>query len=645
MKRSLLLRLGIAMATIFALAVIGMLSSVFIADTSEGFAAAINQAGTLRMQSYRIASSMANGIPGDMPRSGEVTRKLVAEFERRLFSPRIHTVLTKGPSESVTQAYNRVEKRWQWEIHPNLKVYLELTSAAFGERGIAQQIAQQRHYYLSHVDSFVDNIHHFVEALELDAEAQNRQLRLIQLVALMLTLFVALVSIYLTKRTVLNPLKDLLVCARAARRGDFSVRSHHSSEDELGQLGDAFNVMAADLSKLYEGLEARVREKTLNLERSNRSLELLYITAKRFSDSSLSDEVLKSLIHDIEQAMGVRSGTICLGQVGDRQAFRLASTSPVDIERQISGGGDCSRCLGNGETHTFKVDCEGGECVNVFSTAIRDQQQQYGVLLVEFNVEQELEEWQQRLLETVASHIAMAINLSQRVSQNRMLSLLEERSVIARELHDSLAQSLSYLKIQVSRLEKAVSEEQAKDDLLLISGVLRSALNGAYRQLRELLTTFRLRMSEAGLGAALDETVREYRERGGLEIELIDRIANCRFSPNAEIHVIQIIREALSNVIRHANATRALVKIECDMDGIVTILVEDDGVGIGIDEEGDMMQHYGLPIMQERANWLGAELMINEPESGGTRVLLSFSIADSDHTLSHENLIQKISYE
>ncbi|KRT58581.1 HAMP domain-containing protein, partial [endosymbiont of Ridgeia piscesae] len=169
----------------------------------------------------------------------------------------------------MIQAYNRVENRWQWEIHPNLKVYLELTSAPFDERGIAQQIAQQRHYYLSHVDSFVDNIHHFVEALELDAEAQNRQLRLIQLVALMLTLFVALVSIYLTKRTVLNPLKDLLVCARAARRGDFSVRSHHSSEDELGQLGDAFNVMAADLSKLYEGLEARVREKTLNLERSN----------------------------------------------------------------------------------------------------------------------------------------------------------------------------------------------------------------------------------------------------------------------------------------------------------------------------------------------------------------------------------------
>ncbi|KRT56398.1 Type IV pili methyl-accepting chemotaxis transducer N-term [endosymbiont of Ridgeia piscesae] len=95
MKRSLLLRLGIAMATIFALAVIGMLSSVFIADTSEGFAAAINQAGTLRMQSYRIASSMAHGIPGDMLGSGEVTRKLVAEFERRLFSPRIHTVLPK----------------------------------------------------------------------------------------------------------------------------------------------------------------------------------------------------------------------------------------------------------------------------------------------------------------------------------------------------------------------------------------------------------------------------------------------------------------------------------------------------------------------------------------------------------------------
>ncbi|MES9858939.1 MAG: ATP-binding protein [Sedimenticola sp.] len=624
LKKSLQLRLGISMGAIIILAMVGMLSTIFVADNSAGFAAAINHAGTLRMQSYRIASSLVHGHSVDADGAGEQTRRLVVEFEERLRSPRIHNVLGKGAAQEVVDAYQTVERAWLGEIRPHLERYLALNSSS-QMVGKPSEISSEQIYYLSSVDGFVEKIHALVKALEVDEDQRNKQLRLIQIASIIITLLVAAFTLYLTQRNILAPLKELLLCAGAARHGDLSVRSHYVSEDELGQLGYAFNLMAEDLSKLYTDLAERVHEKTADLERSNHSLELLYSTTKRLSDSPLDEEVLKGLIHDIERLTGVRGGTICLGSPGDRQAYRLASTINLNPETM---GGDCSLCLGDGTSRQIEIPAVGeNACRTLYSIPIRDQENQFGVLLVELSngCAAELEDWQKPLLETVASHIALAINTTKKASQSRLLSLLEERSVIARELHDSIAQSLSYLKIQVSRLEKSLTNESSTADNLLITAKLRSALNGAYRQLRELLATFRLRISEAGLGAALEATVREFQERSEIEIVLVDRIANCKFDPNSEIHLIQIIREALSNVIRHANATHAQVSVVCDQEGEVTLLVEDDGVGI--DDEHDVMLHYGMPIMKERAERLGGTLTISESPSGGTSVKLAFSVS------------------
>ena len=81
-KNSLLLRIALALAIIISLSLLGMFSSVFIAETTQGYAAAINQAGTLRMQSYRIASSLAHPMETDTPYSAESTRQLADEFEQ-----------------------------------------------------------------------------------------------------------------------------------------------------------------------------------------------------------------------------------------------------------------------------------------------------------------------------------------------------------------------------------------------------------------------------------------------------------------------------------------------------------------------------------------------------------------------------------
>ena len=635
-RKSLLLRLGMAMAGITTLALIGMLSSVLIARTLDGFAAAINQAGTLRMQSYRIASSLIHAERESEQRARITTEQLVEEYNQRLLSPRIHNVLDKGASDRVTQAYLAVEQHWQSQMEPPLQAYIAAQKQPFDK----PDTEQQRAFYLAHVDRFVEDIHFFVKMLELDAEEKTQQLHLIQLISLVLTLIVVFVSLYLTQKDVLLPLRDLLSCANAARNRDFSVRSRYLNDDELGQLGSAFNLMAEDLSRVYQDLESRVKEKTANLERSNQSLELLYATSRRLSESPPTTAVLTELIRDIERLTGCTGGSICIGRPGDKQAYRLATTQSalqVHSDCQLP---DCGDCFGNGETHLFEAASGSDGMSRYLSLPIRDQEQQFGALVLALSgpAGDGLDEWQQRLLEAVASHIAISINMARQASQSRMLSLQEERSVIARELHDSLAQSLSYLKIQVSRLEKEIKEGSGQSAALQVSGMLRKGLNGAYRQLRELLTTFRLRINPEGLSAALEDTVNEYRERSSIEITLDDRIANCQFNPNAEIHVIQIVREALSNVLRHASATKASVDVECAASGLVKVMIDDDGVGLG--EEVEMLSHYGLPIMQERAEWLGGKLSIGVSPSGGTRVTLTFSVSDTDGSPSHNHLVR-----
>ena len=624
LKNSILFRVALAMAAIVSLAFAGMFSSVFIAQTSEGFAAAINQAGTLRMQSYRIASSLVHHQATDTPYSGVATAGLVEEFEQRLLSERIHQVVSADGNSVVFDAYRTVEDQWNTIMRPALDNYMKSTDTDPLLLDL-QPVEDSRKFYLANVDGFVDNIHHFVKVLEVEAENKIQQLRILQIFILLLTLLVIAIVMHFMRDSVLSPLKNLMAAASAVKKGDFDLRAAVKRDDELGQLATAFNTMSENLSEMYAELENRVQQKTADLERTNRSLELLYMTTKRLSESPVSQDVMIEVIHDIEQQIGIRSGTVCLGKPGDPVAYRMASTGQNKTWNASEGDRlKCERCFGKGEAHTFRVRLGTPRESSVYSIPIVDQDRQYGILLVELYQDDQLDDWKKRLLETVASHIALALNMTEKASQSRMLALSEERSVIARELHDSLAQSLSYLKIQVSRLEKSMLSEADLRLSLDISGAIRNGLNDAYRQLRELLITFRLRINEAGLAAALEETVREFDGRSDVDIELVSRIGNCQFGANAEIHLIHIIREALANILQHAHASKARVLLQCNAEGNATLLIEDNGIGML--EKQAQQHHYGLTIMQERAGGLGGNLEVSHPEKGGTTIKLTFEI-------------------
>ena len=225
-------------------------------------------------------------------------------------------------------------------------------------------------------------------------------------------------------------------------------------------------------------------------------------------------------------------------------------------------------------------------------------------------------------MSSTADQLALSQSLKSEEEQVRRLALMHERTVIARELHDSLAQALSYLKIQVTRLHKGI-EKNDRATIDDVSSELREGLNSAYRQLRELLTTFRLKVDGSGLYSALQTTVKQLTEQSNMVVHLDYRLNNIPLVPHEEIHLLQIIREASQNAVNHSQGSEVHISLSQPSGQDVELKITDDG--IGLPENAEKVNHYGLAIMQERSRNLGGEIKISRLESGGTEVCFTFT--------------------
>lgn len=601
-NESIIFRNGLTMGGIVLLALLSMVSSVFIAESSKGDAAAINLAGSLRMQSYRIATRLQNSHGADTQHAGDVARE-IDQFERRMDHLWETGAISPATGDSKNRTLKAIEASWHDDLRPILETSVTDNSPSAT--------------YLRQVDEFVAKLDAFVMLLEQDTEAKILLLRLVQGMALFLILVLIFAAMYQLDSGVVMPLRDLVDVARKARSGDLTVRASHVGNDELGMLGHAFNLMATDLSAMYADLEARVERQTQALRVSNRSLELLYHTARRLGESALDDADHQALLAEIEKLTGMGSVMLCLIDPTTRQTSRIFTAQPRPASRPaFCGRPNCNPCLGSGATHPLDTDH------GLFSIPIKVQERQFGVLIVRNPGLETAAAWQLPLLEAVARNIAAALRANEQIEHRRRLALLEERAVIARELHDSLAQSLSYLKIQVGRLQLLAGGKETAEQARDIVAELREGLNGAYRQLRELIATFRLKMEHPRLEDSLREVVREFSHRGQLPIELDHGGWNCALDPNEQIHVMQIVREALNNAVKHARAKRISVRLHGTHEGEAAIDIDDDGVGLPA--EANRENHFGLNIMRERAAQMGGLLSLHSQPGRGLRVQLRF---------------------
>ena len=599
---SILVRVGVALGvvTLIALAVI-VVASVFT-EQATGKASAINVAGSLRMQSYSVTTRIAK-LPAAPADGTTAAYEAIDGFEARLRSPMLVEALPKDANSELRRAYDGIVEKWERSVRPLARAAITVDAA--------------RPEFLAVVDRFVAGIDEFVVLLERDAEARIQRLRLWLGVAFVMILALVVTAIVLLQVEVFRPLSELLRSARAVRTGSFKARVNATGPDEMGQLGQAFNSMVEQLAKLYGSLEKQVAEKTADLERKNQSLALLYETTKLLSEKPLDSDTLRTVLGNLGRALGTEGAVICARHAGSARGLPLAGDDSLRCD--LFERDRCMHCHSDGRLDSRTEMTDRGE-QRIVHVPLLDGGVAYGMMPMRLPPGRAMEAWQLELAQTIGRHVGAALAAAERREEHQRLALLEERSAIARELHDSLAQSLSYTKIQLMRLSALLERGGDPQAARAVLDELREGVASAYRQLRELLTTFRMKVGGASFDAALRDVMADFGRRTGLPVQVRGEVAGLELSANAQIHVLQILREALTNVEKHADARSVAIELERGADGSFAVAIDDDGVGIATG--ASPAQHFGLDIMRDRARLLGGSIDIGRRSDGGTRVSL-----------------------
>jgi two-component system nitrate/nitrite sensor histidine kinase NarX len=251
----------------------------------------------------------------------------------------------------------------------------------------------------------------------------------------------------------------------------------------------------------------------------------------------------------------------------------------------------------------------------------------FGVLLAGNYTPQKFNNRHLTLLQTLAGQVSLVIRNSEVTAEIEFNTIMAERTRLAREIHDGLAQTLGFLKLQsaqMSNLLAANDTERLKESLSTTYNVL----SDAYQDVRQAIDGLRISPNGEGLSAWLKETCLEFEENTGLPVDLEEFSPREGLPPEIQVQLIRIIQEALNNVRKHSRAKQAWVSCR-QLGEDLLIEVRDDGIGFSL-QEIPSVSRYGLQGMQERSDLIGAEFLVVSRPGEGTIVRIQVPIPIGD---------------
>lgn len=349
------------------------------------------------------------------------------------------------------------------------------------------------------------------------------------------------------------------------------------------------------------------------------AIELLHRILTELLADPDSTKPFELVLSHIAELSGAQAGTIFVSTESGRQLVLLASVGPDDRDRWMRAIAQCGllKSLGGGGAAETFCDIDD-PASTIVAQSFTQGTSGHGLLLLRLEGDDVVVSTS--TLESFGEYLAGVLYSARCARMKLRNAQSEERAAIARELHDSLAQSISYLKVKVSLLQDML--KQGSGGVREIeTGLqeLRSTLSAADLQLRELITTFRLTMRGRTFAQALEDSIEEFERRSSIAFDLDNRLAAGKLTVAEEMQLLLILREALCNVVRHSHASYCWVSVRLTDDNGVFLGVDDNGVGVQHALQ-DSEQHHGLVIMQERVRGLGGTLSLEDRDGGGTRL-------------------------
>jgi two-component system nitrate/nitrite sensor histidine kinase NarX len=437
------------------------------------------------------------------------------------------------------------------------------------------------------------------------------------------------------RRQLLGPLARLQSSVAQVCQGEPNASVVLDDAGVLGGIVRDIDSISEELTDLYEDMDNRVNRQTTRLAQKTASLKILYDVAASINNAKDLDDLLIRFLRVLKEMVNGRAATVrvvmpdgkmrLVGSIGlDNDLLRQQELYPVQLcvcgtalaPGDILCEKDPERCSVLNGRKMF-----GSDRIEVVTVPLEYHDEVLGVYTIFIERpgvtgrEDILE-----LLQTIGSHLGMAVAKQRSDEEARRLSIVEERTALAHELHDSLAQTLASLRFQVRMLNDTLLQGQASSTALDDVSRIRNGLDEAHTELRELLNSFRAPVEGRGLLPALEKITERFGEDTGIHVFLQ---ASCRMvtlTAIQEMQVVRIVQEALANIRKHARAQTVRVLLTCRSDGAYLLLVEDDGVGFDRRPSGRPGEHIGLSIMKERARRMGGDLRIESEPGEGTRV-------------------------
>lgn len=598
-RQSIVTRITLLMTSAIILTVILIMSTVTISEMSDNDAAIINLSGSLRMDSYKMATEL---LKAEQSKEFDQAVFLAQAFSWKLKNPLFLNLQSLFDTQDSIGRYDQILTRWQEQISPVIHETMEDPSKV--------------HLAVALLEESVAEINKLVYSYQQNAEQKVYALRLIGLATLFLTVLIIMVAVYYIQVSVKTPLEKLTEGAEKLSSGDLSVRIPIGQNDELGLLASTMNHSAKVISNMHQDLERRVQVKTIALKKTNERLNLLFSIARNLNNSTTSSVDYSLIIIELSRVSGLKKLDLCLLSGTESDTYHHIGSAENQAQPMVCLRGDCKQCL------LSERSLEDQKQYKQIKYALVKDEKKYGLLICTLEENQRIQSWQHQLLTSVADQFATGLYLAEKSNQVNRLALLQERTIIARELHDSLAQALSYLKIQVSILQSSLKNDRHAPIIDQTVNELREGLSDGYTQLRQLLTTFRLQISGTNFKSALEDAIKSVNEKSNMDVLLNYNIGYLPLNPSEQIHLLQICKEALQNACHHSNGTQVDIELVFVDESKLLLTVQDDG--IGIPEASEKVNHFGLSIMNERSRSLGGDISIQRVEKQGTLVTFEF---------------------
>ncbi|MEN8207162.1 MAG: ATP-binding protein [Pseudomonadota bacterium] len=369
-----------------------------------------------------------------------------------------------------------------------------------------------------------------------------------------------------------------------------------------------------------------------------KSLQILYEVVSSINTAHGLDDLLTRFMYTLKRVTKSQAAAIWIVQ-GTGQ-MELSSSSGIDESLILPDRKDVSRCLYERALTEGKIwvekdlaKCEkiaGRRFFDNYSTGMVAVPMRYrgivtGVinLFLDTSLLESIDSIKP-LLTSIAHHLSIAIEKSHNEERSQQHIIKDERTRIAHELHDSLAQTLASLRFQVRVLDETLHQGDESTTWQQLEQI-ENSLDEANTELRELIANFRAPSYNQNLLDAIENIVTQFRNDTGIKTYLQKEWSNTSLTRENETQILRIIQEALWNIRKHSEAKTVRLMLRDSMEGKYHILIEDDGIGINEQVYGSSGEHIGLTIMRERASRLGGELHVESEPGEGTRIVLELN--------------------